>query len=228
MTQRIVLSIPGEPTGWSRATPVPGQRPDGTLFVRMLTTEQARKAMRVIRETFRARYPRHRPWTGPVMLNFTVVFETPRSFNRALRDAAARGDLYATKKPDKDNIEKLICDALNGLAFVDDAQVQGGGIKRYGSPARIDISLRHMTSPDVPATPGQRRAERAQQQPLPLPAPRAARPNPTKSVSIPNRDTAPDLSAWSEKQRRLIQAALDREASTRPAGRGLFPKGGKR
>src|SRR3546814_8353491 len=58
-----------------------------------------------------------------------------------------------------DLIEKLIVDALNKIAFTDDAQVMGGGIKRYGSPARIDISFECLNSADVPATPGQKRNE---------------------------------------------------------------------
>ena len=32
-----------------------------------------------------------------------------------------------TSKPDKDNIEKLVLDALNGVAYYDDAQVVTGG-----------------------------------------------------------------------------------------------------
>lgn len=33
------------------------------------------------------------------------------------------GQLYPTKKPDWDNVGKIICDALNGIAYRDDAQI---------------------------------------------------------------------------------------------------------
>lgn len=215
MTKRVTLTIPGEPVGWGRPTPVAQLRADGTAFVMMVTQEQTRQVKQAVRDAFRLKYPSHRPWTGPVLLRFTAVFAIPASFNRALQEAARRGTLYCVKKPDKDNIEKLIKDALNGLVYADDQQVMGGGLKRYGHPARVEISFESLESPDVPATPGQKRAERAQQRPLPLPAPRPVRSNPTNALSIPNRDTAPDLSAYNPRQRDLIQRALDRDKAAR-------------
>lgn len=209
--KRVTLIIPGEPVGWGRPTPVARLNAAGEPFVMMVTQDQTRAAKAAVRRAFKQKYPDHRPWTGPVLLRFTAVFETPKTFSKALRQAAARGQLYATKKPDKDNIEKLIKDALNGLVYVDDQQVMGGGLKRYGSPARVEISFERLDSPDVPATPGQKRAERAQQAELPLRADRGPRGNATKSVSQTPAKPAPDLSQWSPQQRRLIEAAMARD-----------------
>lgn len=218
MSDKVVLTIPGEPIGWGRPTPVARLGSDGVPFVMMVTQEQTRAAKNAVRAAFRQRYPDHRPWTGPVLLRFTAVFETPASFNKALREAAARGLLYATKKPDKDNIEKLIKDALNGLAYIDDQQVMGGGLKRYGSPARVEISFEKLDSPNVPPTPGQIRAERAQQVELPLRAEKAPVSNPHKSRSVSPR-VAPDLSSWSPHQRKLIEAAMARDDAAKRGGR---------
>jgi Holliday junction resolvase RusA-like endonuclease len=212
MSKRVSISIPGEPIGWGRPTPVARLNAAGEPFVMMVTQDQTRQAKAAVRAAFRKAYPDHRPWTGPVLLRFTAVFAVPKSFNKALREAAARGTLYATKKPDKDNIEKLIKDALNGLVYVDDQQVMGGGLKRYGSPARVDISFEQLDSPDVPATPGQKRAEARLQGALPLKARTAPRATPTKSETLADRKVAPDLSQWSPHQRRLIEAALARDA----------------
>lgn len=189
---------------------MPGQHPDGELFVRLITPADTREAEARVRALFRKAHPDHKPFTGPVLLRFTAVFETPRSFNRALREAAARGELYALKKPDKDNIEKLIVDALNKIAFVDDQQVMGGGIKRYGSPARIDISFESLASPDVPITPGQRRTERRQQGELPLAPRKPASATPHKSGT-----KAPDLRSYDPQTRKLIELALAREEAAR-------------
>lgn len=211
MGRKVTLTVPGEPVGWGRPTPVAKLNGEGVPFVMMVTQEQTRTAKAQVRRLFREKYPEHRPWTGPVLLRFTAVFETPRSFNKALREAAARGTLYATKKPDKDNIEKLIKDALNGVVYADDQQVMGGGIKRYGSPGRVEISFETLESPDVPPTPGQIRAERAQQAALPLEAPRGRSAKATKSVSRAGLKVAPDLSQWSPHQRKLIEAAMARD-----------------
>lgn len=51
-----------------------------------------------------------------------------------------------TKKPDIDNVTKAILDALNGLAWVDDAQVCSATIRKYVcdgvSVPRVEIFLR--------------------------------------------------------------------------------------
>lgn len=208
MTGRVAFTVPGEPKGKGRPRAVPDiiwKDGQPEAFVRMVTPRETRTAEKVVRDAFQKAHPNHKLWTGAVQINFTAVFETPKSFNRALKDAAARGELYATKKPDKDNIEKLIVDALNGIAWADDAQVMGGGIKRYGSPARIDISLKSLASADVPVTPGQRRAERRVQAELPLAPQKALVPTPTKSKP------EPDLRQWSPRQRELIERAMARD-----------------
>ena len=202
------FTVPGEPKGKGRPRAVPDiiwKDGQPEAFVRMVTPRDTRMAEKVVRDAFMAAHPDHKPWTGAVQINFTAVFETPKSFSRALKDAASRGELYATKKPDKDNIEKLIVDALNGIAWADDAQVMGGGIKRYGSPARIDVSLKSLASADVPVTPGQRRAERRVQEELPLAPQKALSATPTKSKP------EPDLRQWSPRQRELIERAMARD-----------------
>lgn len=46
------------------------------------------------------------------------------------------------KKPDFDNIGKICCDALNGIAFHDDAQiVDGRVIKLYAEQPRIEVEI---------------------------------------------------------------------------------------
>lgn len=212
MTQRVTITIPGEPRGWGRPTPVARLRGDGTPFVMMVTQDETRAAKKQLLRAFKAKYPSHAPWTGPVMLRFTAVFETPKTFNKALQEAAARGVLYCVRKPDTDNIAKLIKDALNGTVYADDQQVMGGGIKRYGSPARVEISFETLDSPDVPPTPGEMRARRAQQQPLPLDAPRPPQSKPTKSISENGGKPPPDLSSYNPRQRDLIERALARDA----------------
>jgi Holliday junction resolvase RusA-like endonuclease len=212
VTRRVAFTVPGEPKGKGRARATAALNAAGEPFVRMHTPKDTRQAERAIRAAFKERHPGHQPWTCPVLLRFTAVFETPTSFNQALKDAAARGQLYATKKPDKDNIEKLIVDALNGVAFVDDQQVMGGGLKRYGSPARVDISFEKLDSPDVPATPGQLRAERRQAAPPVTKAPRASGRNSTKAETDTPEKQPPDLSGYTDRQRDLIERALARDA----------------
>lgn len=47
-----------------------------------------------------------------------------------------------TKKPDWDNIGKIVCDALNKVAFHDDSQIVDGiVIKRYSEQPRIEVEI---------------------------------------------------------------------------------------
>ena len=53
-------------------------------------------------------------------------------------------------KPDWDNIGKLICDALNGVAYTDDAHVVMGGVQKgcrtpYGTPPLAKVCITHFT-----------------------------------------------------------------------------------
>ena len=53
-----------------------------------------------------------------------------------------RGLIFPTKKPDTDNIAKAILDALNGLAYYDDAQVVNLEVqKRYSNEPRAEVFI---------------------------------------------------------------------------------------
>lgn len=55
----------------------------------------------------------------PLRVNINAHFPIPKSWSKKLRLAA----VYHTGRIDADNIGKLIGDALNGIAYHDDAQV---------------------------------------------------------------------------------------------------------
>lgn len=52
------------------------------------------------------------------------------------------GIINPTKKPDCDNIAKVVLDALNGIAFPDDSQITCLlVVKRYAEKPRVELSL---------------------------------------------------------------------------------------
>lgn len=59
---------------------------------------------------------------GPVAVTILAKFPIPKSVTKQRRAAMLRHERPA-KKPDADNIAKIVCDALNGIAYDDDAQV---------------------------------------------------------------------------------------------------------
>lgn len=59
----------------------------------------------------------------PIEVHIRAMYAIPKSYTKGRRLAAVHNMLLPTKKPDSDNIAKIICDALNGVAYTDDAQI---------------------------------------------------------------------------------------------------------
>jgi len=76
-------------------------------------------------------------------ITIVAVFEPPKSAKKATRAAMLAGEIRPTVKPDWDNIGKLVCDALNGIAFNDDKDiVEAAVIKKYGKQCQTEIYIR--------------------------------------------------------------------------------------
>ena len=74
----------------------------------------------------------------PLEVEITACFPIPKSATKKDRERIKLMEYYPTKKPDADNIAKVVCDALNGLAYKDDAQVIDWTVhKRFGDPKVI-------------------------------------------------------------------------------------------
>ena len=53
----------------------------------------------------------------------TAFFEPPKSISKKKRAEMLEGKIWPAKKPDSDNIAKVVLDALNGIAYHDDTQI---------------------------------------------------------------------------------------------------------
>lgn len=59
----------------------------------------------------------------PLEISITAHFQIPKSTTKKNRALMIERKIFPTKKPDADNIGKVICDALNGIAYGDDTQI---------------------------------------------------------------------------------------------------------
>lgn len=66
----------------------------------------------------------------PIALHVEAYFPIPQSWASKKTEAALAGDWFPTKKPDGDNILKLVADALNKAAYYDDSQIVYMTIKK--------------------------------------------------------------------------------------------------
>ena len=77
------------------------------------------------------------PITVPCKLYVLAQFEIPKSWSKKRREAATRGEV-SPGRPDIDNVIKIALDAINGVVFEDDAQVDRIiATKRYGDPLML-------------------------------------------------------------------------------------------
>ena len=75
-------------------------------------------------------------------LRVTAYFSIPKSVSKAKRQRMQDGEIRPAKKPDIDNVCKVVADALNGVAYNDDRQIVYTEIsKRYDDMPRMDVSI---------------------------------------------------------------------------------------
>lgn len=81
----------------------------------------------------------------PLSISVVAYFPIPKSMNRRDRELATRNMIFPTKKPDGDNILKLVADALNGEAYYDDSQIVVMEVaKLYAAEPHIKITLEEL------------------------------------------------------------------------------------
>lgn len=78
----------------------------------------------------------------PVSMRIEAYFSIPKSFSKKRAAAAIAGTVVPAKKPDADNIAKIICDSLNNVAYRDDTQViELTVIKRYAKEPKVKVMI---------------------------------------------------------------------------------------
>lgn len=137
--QRIQFVVPGPPQGKARPRVVRAKNgmsmtytPDKTVAYEELVRLRFKAATQGFRFSDDAQ----------LAMQITAFYPIPKSKSKRIQADMLAGVLRPTKKPDCDNIVKIICDALNGIAYRDDAQiVKVQAAKEYAPEARTDVRL---------------------------------------------------------------------------------------
>ncbi len=78
----------------------------------------------------------------PLRARINCYYSIPKSDSKKKKEEKAEGVLRPTKKPDLDNVAKIILDSLNSIAYKDDSQIVELEInKYYAESARVEILL---------------------------------------------------------------------------------------
>ena len=83
------------------------------------------------------------PLDTPILAIIKICVPVPASYSKARRQACLDSREMPVKKPDWDNVAKAITDSLNGIVYVDDAQIVSVYVsKRYSAEAGVGVTIR--------------------------------------------------------------------------------------
>lgn len=116
----ITFTVPGNPQGKARARTFYNQKLGRSQSI---TPEKTVLYENLVKQCFTANCDGGFFDKEPLVMMVIAYFPIPKSTTKKDRQLIMGGLLYPTKKPDADNIAKVICDALNGVAYGDDTQV---------------------------------------------------------------------------------------------------------
>lgn len=95
-----------------------------------------------IKKWFITQYPNFKQLENRVKVTIVAYFDIPKSTSKKKEAEMLNQTISPTKKPDIDNIVKIILDAMNKFAFKDDTQVTKMEVeKKYAKTPKIYVRI---------------------------------------------------------------------------------------
>lgn len=83
------------------------------------------------------------PKETQLSVDITAYYGIPKSASKKKAAEMLAGTIRPTKKPDFDNIGKIICDSLNTIAYHDDSAIVEAQVhKYYDETPRVEVILK--------------------------------------------------------------------------------------
>lgn len=83
-------------------------------------------------------------------INLITYYPIAKSTSKKKREQMLNQQVNPTKKPDCDNVLKIIADSLNHIAYKDDAQIVEASVKkRYAEIPRVEVEIYDIADPDT-------------------------------------------------------------------------------
>lgn len=129
------FEVPGKITGKARPRV-------NTETGRAYTPTNTKDYEILVKQYFKIKYPRYEMLQGRVKVKIIAYFLIPKSTSQKQQKLMIENELSPTKKPDIDNIIKIVLDALNKMAFKDDSQITKIDIeKKYSLEEKVYIKI---------------------------------------------------------------------------------------
>jgi Holliday junction resolvase RusA-like endonuclease len=137
---KIKFTICGEPRGKERPRVC---RKGFKVFT--YTPEKTSDYEKVVRNEFRENVGIKFKEKTPIKVKITAYYKIPKYVSKDWIRKMNAGLILPTKKPDADNVCKIILDALNGVCYEDDVQVCRLEIEKfYSERPRVEVEIEEM------------------------------------------------------------------------------------
>lgn len=144
--RQIKFSVPGQPFG--------KQRPKFTRagqYVKTYTPDKTVSYENLVKLMYQ-QAAKGKVFSEDAALDVRIIayYEIPKSISKKKRKAMLAHKIRPTKKPDWDNIGKIICDSLNKVAYRDDSAVVDAQVRKfYSEQSRVDVTIRVIESNEI-------------------------------------------------------------------------------
>ena len=140
----LKFRVPGPPQGKARARTVTNPH---TGMTTSYTPEKTVLYENLVKISYMEQLGRKSFEKGEaISVKILAGFPVPASASKKRTNQMLSGTIRPTKKPDADNISKCILDALNGIAYHDDAQVVSLEVEKiYQKEPAVIVFIRSMS-----------------------------------------------------------------------------------
>lgn len=150
--KEIVIIAYGKPFGKQRPRVVRIRKGARKGASRAFTPEKTANYESYIKTLYRQKYGRHTSFKedDELHLDIKAYYEIAKSTPKYLKEMMITGVVKPTKKPDVDNIIKIIADSLNEVAYKDDKQIVACSCQKfYASEPRVEIVISKLNETSV-------------------------------------------------------------------------------
>ncbi|MBE5806422.1 MAG: RusA family crossover junction endodeoxyribonuclease [Clostridiales bacterium] len=96
----------------------------------------------LVEQYFVLKYPRYKTFEGRAKVTIKAYFEVPKSMKKETKEQMLGNVISPTKKPDIDNIVKIVLDSMNKFAFQDDTQITKIEVEKvYSNEEKLYIKI---------------------------------------------------------------------------------------
>lgn len=98
----------------------------------------------LVRTEYSAAYPEFKFPDGTMLdMRIMAYYSIPKSASKKKKASMLANEIRPTKKPDMDNVVKIIADSLNQVAYRDDTQIVDCQCRKfYSETPRVEVIIR--------------------------------------------------------------------------------------